>query len=149
MIDIVDALNISISAVFLTITKLGILISIAVICTSTTSLSYLLLYASAINLLVGSVISMSNYRYVRILSWLSVAQLGYVLLIITPIVSSTSNIAISYFEIYSIFTVLLLLCYSMPNATISNMHKQMSTIQLWLLALGLYTIAGIPSAPIF
>lgn len=149
MIAIVDALDISISAIMLTITKLGILISIAIISTGLStgsSLSYLLLYAAIGNLLVGSLISMQQYRYVRLLSWLSIAQLGYVLLVIHYSASST---AMLYFELYSIYTIMLLLCYNMPNSNISHMHKQMSTIVLWLLALGLYTVAGIPSAPIF
>lgn len=146
MISIVDALDISISAILLTITKLGILISIAMISTYSSSLSYLLLYAAMANLLIGSLISIQHYRYARLLSWLSIAQLGYVLLIVHYSASST---AMLYFELYSVYTILLLLCYNMPNSSISHMHKQSSTIVLWLLALSLYTVAGIPSAPIF
>ena len=149
MITIIDALDSTIAALMLTISKLAILVLLALISlnSSTYTLSSLLyLSLSMLNLIVASIISITQYRYLRLLAWTSIAQLGYILLIIY---SNNTTLSLLYYELYSIFTVLLILLYTSTNSNIVYMHKLMNNSRLIVLVIALFSIAGIPSAPLY
>ena len=66
MIALTDRLDASLSAVLLTITKLGLIIALGIFASSVSS--GLLITLSFINLVLGSLISLVHYRYVRALT---------------------------------------------------------------------------------
>ncbi|RZK35175.1 MAG: hypothetical protein EOO61_12340 [Hymenobacter sp.] len=137
-----DALDKYTATLLLTVTKLGLIIYLAYLSTG----KLYILYVGIANLLVGSVIALMQRRYIRLFAWLSLTQLGYVLLAIS--FSQTAN-ALLYFMLYCTFTALLLLINDLPVSTLANSYKQIGLGLLLTYIVNLFATAGLPSAPIF
>jgi NADH-quinone oxidoreductase subunit N len=144
LMPIVDNLTSHISALVLTLTKLGIVVYLAIISTSLAHNTYVLIL-SVFNLMVGSIISIFQYRYLLLFSWLSLAQLGYVL---TGIGLNVTTTAIIYFALYSIYTTLALLAfnYSVFTKYITN---YVYLAVLTCLIITFFSLAGLPYVGLF
>lgn len=142
LMPLTDALDKYTATLLLTVTKLGLIVYLAYL---TTGKRYIL-YIGIGNLLIGSIIALIQRRYIRLFAWLSLTQLGYVLLAIS--FDQTAN-ALLYFMLYCTFTALLLLVNDMPIQTLANSYKQIGLGLLLAYTINLYATAGLPSAPIF
>lgn len=103
------------------------------------------MYLGLLNLTVGNVLGLLQVRYQRIITYSSLIQIGYMLLVI----GSSSSIAITYFEVYSLYTVLLLVLFTVPAYSLLNASATMGPVQRWILIISLYTVAGLPFMPLF
>lgn len=151
MIPILDASHSIVSAVILSLSKYGLLVMVTLISSSSVMSpgpgGQLLYYISIINLVIGTIIALTQYRYVRILAWTSMIQIGYVLLIVH---SNYHSISLLFFELYTVYTVLLIILYNNNRLTsIANISNLMGTTQLLLMIAMLYSVAGIPYAALF
>lgn len=117
LMPISDATPKQISAFLLTLSKLGLALSLAII---SSSISGLLLISSLFNLVIGSILALYERRYKRLFAWLSLTQLGYYLLAISFL--QTAN-AVLYFEHYFAYTMLLLLLFNQSSTDLANLIK--------------------------
>jgi NADH:ubiquinone oxidoreductase subunit 2 (subunit N) len=147
MIPILDVSHSIVSAVILSLSKYGLLVMVTLISSSSVMSHTLLYYVSIINLVIGTIIALTQYRYVRILAWTSMIQIGYVLLIVH---SNYHSISLLFFELYTVYTVLLIILYNNNRLTsITNISNLMGTTQILLMIAMLYSVAGIPYAALF
>jgi len=68
MIPILDISHSIISAVILSLSKYGLLVMVTLISSSSSMSHTLLYYVSLINLIIGTIIALTEYRYIRILA---------------------------------------------------------------------------------
>ncbi|RYE14816.1 MAG: hypothetical protein EOP34_05425 [Rickettsiales bacterium] len=143
LITLSDAVPKQLSAFLLTLSKLGLALSLATISTGITSF---LLIISNFNLIIGSILALYEIRYKRLFAWLSLTQLGYFLIAISFL--QTTN-AIAYFEHYFIYTMLLLLLFNFSNTDLANLIKNWDNSLVFVFIISLFAIAGLPTASLF
>lgn len=103
-LPVLDNQHSLIVAAYLTLAKYGVLVVIAILASSSAAASTMLLYVALLNLVAGNVLGLLQYRYQRIIVYSSMIQIGYMLLVI----SSATSLALTFFELYSFYTVMLL-----------------------------------------
>jgi NADH:ubiquinone oxidoreductase subunit 2 (subunit N) len=143
LMPIADAVPKQISAFLLTLSKLGLAITLA---SMSSLIAGLLLISSQFNLIIGSVAALYERRYKRLFAWLSLTQLGYFLLAISFV--QTAN-AVAYFEHYFAYTILLLLLYNQSSIDLANLTKNWYTSYSLVFIIALFSVAGLPPAALF
>jgi NADH:ubiquinone oxidoreductase subunit 2 (subunit N) len=113
-----------IASIYLTISKFGTIIAIALLASISNISSIVTLYLGVINLIIGNIIGLLQIRYQRIITYSSLIQIGYMLLVI----SSSTGMAITYFEVYSLYTILLLVLFTVPAYNLYNTTGNIGTI---------------------
>ena len=97
------------------------------LCTmSTMMVTTIITYISSVNLLIGAVVGVTQHRLLRIMTWMSTTQLGYVLLVIP---CSVGSYGIVYYELYCLYTILALLAMATPLIS-ANMSSYMPMSRL-------------------
>lgn len=144
-LPILDNQHSLITSIYLTLAKYGILVVIGIIASSSLIATTLLIYIGLVNLVIGNILGLLQFRYQRIIVYSSLIQIGYMLLVL----ASSSSLGIIYFELYSIYTVLLLLLWSLPTYNTLHSNRWLSNVQTWIMVLVLYTVAGLPFMPLF
>jgi NADH:ubiquinone oxidoreductase subunit 2 (subunit N) len=110
----------------LTLAKYGTLIVIGLLASSSIVAIELLTYVGLLNLTLGNIIGLLQFRYQRIIVYSSLIQIGYILLVI----SNSSSLGLGYFELYSFYTVLLLILWIVPTYNELNSGRLLPSVQL-------------------
>lgn len=105
----------------------------------------MLTYIGLLNLVLGNVLGLLQTRYQRIIVYSSLIQIGYMLLIL----ANNTSLGLTYFELYSFYTVILFILWIVPTYSQYNSARLLPSIQLWIMVLTLYTVAGLPFFPLF
>jgi formate hydrogenlyase subunit 3/multisubunit Na+/H+ antiporter MnhD subunit len=133
------------TAAYLTLAKYGLLVIIGVLATVNSQLPNYLMWIGLVNLMVANVLGLLHFRYQRIITYSSLIQIGYMLLTL----AFSSSLALTYFELYSIYTLMLLLLWSNSEQIVLQGASVIPKVQLWILIFVLYTVAGLPWMPLF
>lgn len=144
-LPILDNQHNVIVSIYLTITKYGSLLAIGLIASQSNQLIQVLTFIGLINLTLGNILGLLQFRYQRIIVFSSLIQIGYMLLVL----SNLSSLGLGYFELYSFFTIILLILWIVPTFNKFNSSSLLPSVQLWTLVLTLYTVAGLPFFPLF
>lgn len=104
-LPILDNQHSLITSIYLTIAKYGTLLIVAFIASSSTIAIEMLTYIGLLNLTIGNVLGLLQFRYQRIIVYSSLIQIGYMLLVL----SNQTSLGLGYFELYSFYTVMLLI----------------------------------------
>lgn len=144
-LPILDNQHSLITSIYLTIAKYGTLLIIAFIASSSLVSISLLTYIGLMNLTVGNVLGLLQFRYQRIIVYSSLIQIGYMLLVL----ANQTSLGLGYFELYSFYTVVLLILWVLPTYSQWNGGRLLPSVQLWIMILTLYTVAGLPFFPLF
>lgn len=131
--------------IYLTIAKYGILLTIALIGSSSKLAIETLIYVGLLNLTLGNLLGILQIRYQRIIVYSSLIQIGYILLAL----SNFNSLGLGYFELYSFYTVMLLILWTIPTYNIYNNASLFSNFNRLIMILVLYTVAGLPFFPLF
>jgi NADH-quinone oxidoreductase subunit N len=141
-LPILDNQHNIIVSIYLTITKYGSLLAVGLIASQSNILIQMLTIIGLINLTIGNILGLLQVRYQRIIVFSSLIQIGYMLLVL----GNLSSLGLGYFELYSFFTIILLILWIVPTYYANSL---VPSIQLWTLVLTLYTVAGLPFFPLF
>jgi NADH-quinone oxidoreductase subunit N len=144
-IPIIDNLSNIVASIYLTLTKFGTLVVVAIVSSTTIVANGLATYVGMLNLIFGNILGLMQIRYQRIIAFSSLIQVGYLLLVI----GNSTSLALTYFQIYALFTVLLLILWTIPVSNISHGATNLPKTQLWILIIVLYSVAGLPFMPLF
>jgi NADH-quinone oxidoreductase subunit N len=144
-LPILDNQHSIITSIYLTLAKYGILVIIGIISSSSLVATTMLTYIGLANLIIGNVLGLLQWRYQRIIVYSSIIQIGYILLVL----ANSTSLGISYFELYSIYTVMLLILWSLPTYNLLHSNRLLPKVQLWIMILVLFTVAGLPFMPLF
>lgn len=144
-LPILDNQHSLITSIYLTIAKYGTLLIIAVVAASSSISIEMLTYVGLLNLTIGNVLGLLQFRYQRIIVYSSLIQIGYMLLIL----SLQTSLSLGYFELYSFYTVILLILWIVPTYNGWMSGRLFSSVNLWIMVLTLYTVAGLPFFPLF
>lgn len=125
-LPILDNLHSIMTAAYLTLAKYGLLVIIGILATVTTAMPTYLMWIGIVNLLVANVVGLLHYRYQRIITYSSLIQIGYMLLTL----AFSSSLALTYFELYSIYTLMLLLLWANSESVLLQGQSVVPKVQL-------------------
>jgi len=125
-LPILDNQHSIVVSLYLTLAKYGTLVVLGLLASSSQVAIETLTYVGLLNLVAGNVLGLLQYRYQRIIVYSGMIQLGYILLVL----SSSMSIGLGYFEVYGLYTILLLILWTVPTYSQLNAGRLVPATQL-------------------